>query len=220
MQRTRTRWTTILAIAGVAALIVAVTAPVSAKGKPAPKPADTVTVTMTYTGSGIATTCSTPLTTPFTMNRKGNILRTDWADANTEVEMKLLDNNGVTLLEGCHGGLVDGSDNGFAGYFILAPGNDGTIELTSRFDYYWEYMQVKKRLVQTELRLFEINAVLDTVGDDDDEIPPFDWSPGAGAQAVAGMLELRSFDKSGAGWVSLAEGETAVSISMTIEITE
>lgn len=157
---TRTRQTRIFALAVVVALFISLAAPVSAK--PKPKPIETVTVTMTYESAGIATTCSGPLTMK---QERGGVLRTDWADAGSSVEIDLPE-----LLSGCHGDLIEGSADGdTAGYFILAPNRDGTIELTSRFDYYWEYTQVKKRLVQTELRLFEINAVLHTVGGE-----PFD----------------------------------------------
>lgn len=209
---TRTKRTRIFALAGVVALSISLAVPVSAK--PKPKPIETVTVAMTYVGAGIATTtdCSGPLT--MKQERRG-VLRTDWAgDANSSsssVEITLPE-----LLVGCHGGLIDDSHDGFAGYFILAPNPDGTIELTSRFDYYWEYDLVEKgnsgkfTEVQTELQFFEINAVLDTVTGE----PPFDWSARAVPQEVEGTLKLRSFDKFDVGWVDLSD--TWVEMTITI----
>ena len=213
----RAKWTTILVVAGVATLLAALATPVAAR--PKPKPPDTVNVTMTYVGAGIATTCEF---SSLTMRREGHILRADWAEANTEVRIELpikwersygpdLGGDSVT---GCHGGLIEGSGTGFAGYFILAPNRrQGTVELTSRFDYYWKYEPVKKgRQVQTALELFEINAELTRVDGDGE---PFDWTPGAGEQEVIGTLEMLRFDKVD-GWVSFG----SVAVTMTIAITD
>ncbi len=191
----------LLAIATLAAMAAA--APVAAK--PKPRPPETVHVTM---AGDIATTCEEPF---LTMRDVGYGLRADWASANTEIEIEL------GPFTGCHGGLVSPYGDEFAGYLILTPGPSGTVELTTRFDYTWEYGEEvcnrkgnKCDRNNTGLQLYEINAELQRTDGE-----PFDWAPGADAQTVAGTADLWEFDKAGAGWVSLGTDE----LTMTIEIT-
>ncbi len=201
----RKKWIRVLAVAGTVALAASLALPAIGKGKPSK---DEVVVTMSYVGAGIATSelCSSGA---LVMNQeRSGLMRADWTGAN-DVEMALTTD--AVKLTDCHGGLVAGTGEEFAGYFILDPTRDGGVKLTSRFDYYWEYEKVtnksgKTRTVQTGLELFEINA--DLRGDED-----FDWSASGEPQTVTGQLELLSFEKN-VGWTPL--GTTDITMTITI----
>jgi hypothetical protein len=164
---------------------------------PKPDPNETMMVTMTYEGAGIATTCGGEL--PM-VRREPEFLRVDWGPGAPDVEMNLPD-----YFTGCHGGLVEGSADGFAGMFILDGQNDGTVRLFSRFDYEWQYEPHPKnprRTVQSLLDLYEIDGILS--GD-------FDWSTGG---TLTGTLSVKNFHKAhGDGeWTDL--GTTPVTITL------
>lgn len=194
----RTKWTTILTIAAVATLLATLATPVAAKKPDKPTPTvEVVEVSMDFVGgsSGLATpaACGGPL--EMNMEAAGR-LRVDWADANTEVEMKLLDNDGVPLLEGCHG--WKDTNGAFAGYFILASKPGGTVELTSRFDYEWGETvtggKKKPRIVVQVQDLYQIDVLLERT-----DLEPFDWAAN-GPQEVTGSLELSHFVRADGGW--------------------
>lgn len=171
------RWRNVLVVIGVV-VMTAGTAPATAApgGKPGPPAPDTVKVTLSYEGAGIVTTedCGGPLT----MNLDGESLFMEWEG--TAVEMNL------GPLSGCHGPLIAGPDS-FPGNFALAQQRDGTVNLSSRFDYEWQYETVKKRQVQALLDFYSVNGYL-TPSDD------FIWSPGGGG-TLSGPLLLKHFRK-------------------------
>jgi hypothetical protein len=172
------RWTRVLVFVGVVVMIAG-TAPATAApgGKPGPPASETVTVTLSYDGHGIATTeeCGGALT----MDLDGESLFMSWDD--TSVEMNF------GPLSGCHGPLFAGSDDYFSGNFTLAQQRDGTVNLSSRFDYEWQYETIKNRQVQGLLDFYSINGYL-TPSDD------FAWSPGGGG-TLSGSLLLKHFHK-------------------------
>jgi hypothetical protein len=173
----------ILAFVGMVALIAGTTPATAAKGgkpgppEPPPPEPDTVTVTLVYEGAGIATTadCGGPLT----MELNGESLFMGWED--TAVEMNF------GPLTGCHGPLIAGSADDFPGNFALTQQRDGTVYLSSRFDYEWQFETVKKRQVQALLDFYSIHGYL-TPSDG------FVWAPGGGG-TLSGSLLLKNFHK-------------------------
>jgi hypothetical protein len=218
-------WTKLLVVAGTLALIASAAVPAVGKGKPA---STTVAVELWFDGAGVATSCSPDLpdTLTMTQDRKG-LMRTEWESANTDIEIVLPipwsrnhpTPQGDYPFFGCHGGSIDGSAEGFQGFFMLDPGADGGVLLSSLFDYYWEFEAPVKgksnRTVQTVLEMFSINAYLRLPGGVD-----FDWSASGNPQTVTGSMELRRFEKtgiSGGVWTSL--GTAPVTITITISET-
>lgn len=172
------RWTSFLVFVGMIPLIAVASPAMAANGgKPGPPASDTVVVTMNYDGKGISTTadCGRPLT----MNLDGEFLFMGWED--TAVEMNF------GPLSGCHGPLIAGSADNFSGNFALVQQRDGTVKLSSRFDYEWHYETVRNRQVQALLDFYSINGYL-TPSDD------FVWSPGGGG-TLSGPLLLKRFHK-------------------------
>jgi len=189
----RTKRTTILTIAAVATLLAALATPVSAKKPDKPTPTvEIVKVSMGFVGgsSGLATDeCGGPL--EMNVEAAGR-LRVDWADADARraVEMNLPD------LNGCHGWKETG--DAFAGYFILKAKPDGTVELTSRFDYKWDETvtggKKKPRVVVQVQDFYQIDVLLERTDSE-----PFDWAA-SGPQEVTGDLELSHFARADGGW--------------------
>ncbi len=214
----RRKWMRLLALAGTATLALSL-APASAAGKGKPAKAE-VAVVMGYQGAGIATTCEEA--SLLMSGDASGFLRADWP-ANTKVEMSFPigwsrnhpdGGDSGEAFSGCHGQPVAGSGDGFGGYFILSKGTDGSLDLTSRFDYYWEHeerQRGKKTIeVQTVLELFEINAnLVRTDG------LHFDFLSGE-PQTVTGQLELLRFEKSSTeeGWTS--QGTAWVTMTITL----
>ena len=199
----RHRRMAILTLVTALALIFTATPATAAKGgkpgKPTPTP-ETVMVTMAYEGAGLATTCAGPL--PM-VRTDPEFLRADWGPGLPDVEMNL-----PGFFSGCHGGIVDESDEGFAGMFILDGQPDGTVRLFSRFDYEWQYETTlkgkKERQIQSLLDLSEIDGTLS--GD-------FDWSTGG---TLTGTLLVRNFHKVYGDGVWTDLGTVDVTITVTI----
>lgn len=192
---------------------------VTAEAKPATQ---NVVITMSHESAGIATTCSGGLL-EMTESGRGT-LRADFGGPETALEVTLpvawsrshpTPSEGASF-EGCHGPAVPSSAPGFEGYFILDRGSDGSVQTTSRFDYYWEYETVqqgrRQRTVQTVLEFFEINGDL-TRRDGAD----FDWKLEDVPQTVHGDVELLRFEKTpdtGGVWTSYGSGEVTVTITI------
>jgi hypothetical protein len=181
-----------------------------------------VVVTMTYGEAGIATTCNDGGALEMTgFGRR--TLRADFGPE-TALEMALPipwsrnhpDSSEGVRLEGCHGPAVPFSGPGFEGYFIIDQGPEGSVHMTSRFDYYWEYETVqqgkRQKTVQTVLEFFEING--DLVRKDGLD---FDWNLEDVPQTVRGDVELLRFEKTsdeGSLWTSYGNGEVGMTITI------
>lgn len=201
------RWMKVLSVVSAAAL-AAGTAPALARSdKAPPKPSGTVTVAMTYEVSGFAATveCDDPVT----MTLDGESLYMYW-------EVNALEMN-FGPLSGCHGPLIDGSDDGpTSGSFGLSQEADGTVRLGTRFDYYWEYECVtvtkgkkeREECTQKVLDFYEIIDYLTPVGE-------FDWSPGGGG-TLTGTVDLRNYHKDYDDGTWTVEGPFVV--TFTVEI--
>lgn len=212
------RGKTVGAILMTLGMLSAAAIPAVGKGKPAP---EIVVVELAFDTAGIATACPTG---PLSMRAsRSGLARTDWEDQDEEVAMVFPIEwwrNHPTRVSGdgfggCHGGLLDGSHDGFGGYFILEPDGSGGVRLTSRFDYYWKFDSImrgnKARTVQTVLEFLEINADLRRTDGSD-----FISTPGGGPQEVSGSLELRRFEKieDVSAWTWL--GTTDVTLTITV----
>lgn len=177
------RWKSVLVVVGVVVMIAgtapATAAPGGQPGPPQPPPPepDTVTVTLSYEDAGIATTAECGGT--LTMELDGESLFMEWDD--TAVEMNF------GPLSACHGPLIAGLPGSSPGNFALAQQRDGTVKLSSRFDYEWQYETVKNRQVQALLDFYSINGHL--IPSDD-----FVWLPGGGG-TLSGPLLLKHFHK-------------------------
>lgn len=199
-------------------LILATAPPVAGRGKPR---AETVSVEMSLETAGIATTCGESV---LTMQPSGDgLMRADWEGTDTQVEMVFpiswIRNHPVTQsaaeFGGCHGGLVEGSHDGFGGYFIIDSGGSGSVHLASRFDYYWEFSRVfkgkKVRSQQEVLEFFEVTADLARTDGRD-----FDSTPTGQPQELTGVLELRWFEKIGDELVWTTLGAAEITVTITI----
>lgn len=171
---TRRRWATAILVSAVVLALGA--GPALARGKkPPPQEPATVLVTMTHQGSGFATTdeCGGPIA----MTLDGSTLMASWEDTGLE----------MSFLDGCHGPLVNDWDDVYSGNFALQQQRDGTVRIGSRFDYEWEFEQVRKRMIQTSLTLYEVTGDLTPSSG-------FDWSPGGGG-TLTGQVVLKQFHK-------------------------
>jgi len=206
-------WTLVLAV------ILTTTIGIPAVGK---KPVNgKAQLAISYAGAGLATTCEQS-NVEVSQSRDG-FMRTDWADSGTHIEMALPvawnrehpDHKTGGEFVGCHGDALDGSAEGFEGYLIIDPQKDGTVFLTSRFDYFWEFEEVptkkKSRTVQAVLEFFEINVQLTRT-----DGLPFDPTPGVGAQEVKGKLEFQRFEKlyDVPTWTTLGSADVVMTISI------
>lgn len=137
----RRRLSRVLAVAGCLALLVELAVPAMGKRPTSQE----VLVTMSYDNAGLATTTTCgPDSVPMVKHGDG-YLRADYADVGSvEIELPIAwsrnhpEPAGGDSMSGCHGPALEGSGEGFEGYLILDNGPGRSLDLTSRFDYYWE----------------------------------------------------------------------------------
>lgn len=207
----RARWAILATVAALGLAVLPATGAAAKKGGPEPDPP--VMVTMALAGAGLSTTCTGPLE----MNRtSARSLRLDWEPTGQRIGIELplawqrsYPPSGGDTFTGCHGGLLNGSAEGFGGYLILSSTPDGDLVVSIRTDYFWGTETKGRRTTAVLRELIEVGGVLERT-----DGQPFDWSGSGEVQAVTGSLALDLFDKS-TGWISF--GQTDVTMTVTID---